>query len=517
MKRLFWMGGALLLVISLSCTRLESDPVLSYAFKDNMAFAGADTSFAAKFDIFWKGMNANYALWDFEKANGVDWDEVYDTYQPKFAALDTQDSLVTDKQLKDIMDEMIAPLHDGHLAIQFYNHDTDNYVMTSPGGLRVSKERYDELIQAASFSPSMNYYQENDEIIETRNIISNTLLTSLPQVALYVRAEQNALSQKPDLTPEEKTRLDNLTALLMELAAVTTKASTGNMKAAISLYNEAVIRYGFMQIPGFVKVDPKLSEYGLNMTYTLFKGNIAYLRFDSFKLTVYLHPEAEEEIWEDASEETKAIVKQVKETWNAWFQAIQDHHKRGDLGGVIIDVRSNTGGMLADYQYVLGALVPSGGIRVMDARFKRGSGRYDYSPVLPQYMPSCEEEHVTVTEPIAVLCNCYSISMAEMTSIGTKVLDNAKLVGTRTWGGLCALSDASSYSNNYAGQIGIQNDTPVFCYIPQEVSISLDGKILEGYGVEPDIEVPFDAATWSRGAGPDNQLDRALSYIRTGK
>ncbi len=514
---MFWTGGALLLVISLSCTRLESDPVLSYAFKDNMAFAGADTSFAAKFDIFWKGMNANYALWDFEKANGLDWDEVYDTYQPKFAALDTQDSLVTDKQLKDLMDEMTAPLHDGHVAIQFKNHATGNFVTTSPGSLRVIKERPDELINAASFSPSMAYYQEHGEVIETSTIVTNTMLTALAPVALYVKLEQEALSQKPDLTPEEKTRLDNLTALLMELAAVTTKTSTGDMKAAISLYNEAALRYEFMQIPGFVQVDPKLAEYGVNMTYTLFKGNIAYLRFDAFKLTVYLHPEAEEQIWKNASAETMAVVKQVKETWNAWFQAIQDHHKRGDLGGVIIDIRSNTGGMLMDYQYVLGALVPSGGIRALDARFKRGSGRYDYSPVLPQYMPSYEMEHVTVTENIAVLCNCYSVSMAEMTSIGTKVLDNAKLIGTRTWGGLSALSDASTYSNNYAGYVGIQNETPVFCFIPQEVSFSLDGKILEGYGVEPDIEVAFDAATWSGGAGPDNQLDRALSYIRTGK
>jgi len=116
-----------------------------------------------------------------------------------------------------------------------------------------------------------------------------------------------------------------------------------------------------------------------------------------------------------------------------------------------------------------------------------------------------------------VLCNCNSVSMAEMTSMGAKVLENGTLIGTRTWGGFSALSSNENYSNNYAGYVGIQNVTPVFCYIPQEVTFSiLDGKIVEGRGVEPDIEVPMDFDAWNKGNGPDNQLDRALQFIRTG-
>ncbi len=55
------------------------------------------------------------------------------------------------------------------------------------------------------------------------------------------------------------------------------------------------------------------------------------------------------------------------------------------------------------------------------------------------------------------------------------------------------------------------------CYIPQEVTFSLlDGKIVEGRGVEPDIVMPMDFDAWNMGNGPDNQLDRALQFIRTG-
>ena len=135
---------------------------------------------------------------------------------------------------------------------------------------------------------------------------------------------------------------------------------------------------------------------------------------------------------------------------------------------------------------------------------------------MTQDMPTYKGEHVTVTEPIAVLSNCSSVSMAEHTASGAQLLENGAVIGTRTWGGYSALSGAETYTNNYAGYVGVMDETPVFCYIPQELAYTLDGKVLERYGVTPDIEVAFDAAAWNNGAGPDNQLDRALQWIRNG-
>lgn len=106
--------------------------------------------------------------------------------------------------------------------------------------------------------------------------------------------------------------------------------------------------------------------------------------------------------------------------------------------------------------------------------------------------------------------------MGEHTSYSAKLLDNARLIGTRTHGGFCALSGKENYTDNYAGYVGEQNVTSVFCYIPQEVALTLDNEIIEGYGVTPDIEIPFDAASWNYGAGPDNQIERALQFIRMG-
>ena len=512
MKKSLFAGLTLMVLLVAAC-RKESDHVMSYAFNDYMAFERADTSFAGKFDVFWHGLNANYAMWDIEKSYGLDWDEWYDRYYPKFEELDNQKDDVTDDQLRALMQEMVYPLHDGHLAVQFNNHDTDNFLMVSPGGIRAYTERKDEYLFSYSFKPSLDYYRERGELLEYKTYDTNTLNVVLPALLEYLAGEIAVLEEKEELTADEQAKLDLYEKINTEVLAAQTKlVDDKDEEEAYKLYNEAALRYEYLNIPGFAKADDTLIEYPLKITYALFKGNIAYLRIDRFLLSAFLMPEWVEELFDTPSEAAQASIDEVVSTWTAWFQAIQTHHKKGDLGGVVLDVRSNGGGYMYDFQFVLGALVPSGGMHVMNARFKRGPGRYDFSPVMPQYMYTYKEEHVTVTEPIVVLCNCYSVSMSEQTAIGAGLLDNGVLIGTRTWGGFSALSGAESYSNNYAGHVGVKDETPVYCYIPGELAITLDGKVLEGEGLTPDIVVPFDEVSWNNGAGPDNQLDRALQY-----
>ena len=432
----------ILCALALAGCRQKSDEVLSYAYNDNMAFGEANRSYAGKFEVMWRGMSANYALWDYEYEQGLDWDKVYDAYLPKFEALDKQQDPVTNAQLKALLDSVVAPLHDGHLAIQMKNHQTGTYVTSSPGYMRVQRERGEEHAMVYGKEPILDHYQTSGKL------------------KAYKKCSTTDVDQTYSYAP-------------------------------------------FLANP-------------LSVTYALFDDNIAYFGFNHFSLLFYVDPDIAAQKFPDADSTALAIITGIRDTWNAWFDAIQEHHKAGDLGGVIIDVRSNGGGLLADYQLVIGALVPSGGILESNARFKRGTGRLDYSPILPQTMNTFPDEHVTVTEPIAVLGNCATVSMGEHTAYSAKVLDNGCLIGTRTYGGFCALSGKETYTNNYAGFVGEQNVTSVFCYIPQEVAFTLDNKIIEGRGVTPDIEIPFDAATWNKGAGADNQIDRALQFIRTG-
>lgn len=507
-KKLFIMAG--LTTMLLAGCRQESDNVMSYAFNDAMAFQKADTSFVGEFEVFWNGMNSNYALWDYELENGLDWDEVYRKYYPRFEELDERKDSVTDEEFQELLNEMAVPLHDGHLLIQFRNLSTGKYVSTDPSSLRVANERKEEFRATDNFLPSLEYYYNNGKVLEMGHASTNVMEQAKDIWMTYIEGQTAELEQKSGRTQDEEERLNALRSAAKELTYI---LLTNNINA----YNQFVLRYEWLRIPGLERINANLYEQPIEVTYALLEGNIAYLSFNHFHLSAYLEPDFNAELFGQPTGLTKAAIESVQYIWSGWFGAIQELHKSGELGGVIIDIRSNGGGMLWDYQYVLGALVPSGGYHVTDARFKRGPGRFDYSPIMPQTMPTLEEEHETVTEPVVVLCNCNSVSMAEMTTMGVKVLENGTVIGTRTWGGCSALSSSESYSQNYAGYVGIENVTPVYCYIPQEVTFSiLDGKILEGRGIEPDIEVAMDFDTWNKGKGPDSQLDRALQFIRTG-
>ena len=507
MKKIMMIMAGLLLTLT-GC-RQESDNVMSYAFNDAMAFQKADTSFVGEFEVFWNGMNTNYALWDYELENGLDWDNVYQKYYPKFAELDEKDT-VTDEELGNLLNEIVKPLHDGHLVIKLMNHSTGNYVTASPSHLRVGDEREEEYTATENFLPSLKYYQDKGKILEMRSASTNVIGQLIGIWVAYIKEQITGLKLKTDRTQDEEERLNAFQSAYNDLYQI---VKTDNLNA----YNPFAIRYEWLHIPYLEPINLNLYEHPVDITYALLEGNIAYLSFNHFRLSAYLDADICKEFFGQPTGLTKLAVESVQDIWYSWFSAIQELKKAGNLGGVIIDVRSNGGGMLNDYQYVLGALLPSGGHHMADARFKRGPGRFDYSPIMPQKMPTMKAEHETVTEPIVVLCNCSSVSMAEMTSMGAKVLENGTLIGTRTWGGFSALSSSENYSNNYAGYVGIQNVTPVFCYIPQEVTFSiLDGKIVEGHGVEPDIEVSMDFDAWNKGNGSDSQLDRALQFIRTG-
>lgn len=259
-----------------------------------------------------------------------------------------------------------------------------------------------------------------------------------------------------------------------------------------------------------------MGEYGITVKYALFKDNIAYFYFSGFYLTLYLNDEKYQKIFGKANAVTQQLALAVRQAWQAWFDKVQELHASGQLKGVVIDLRNNGGGMLDDNQYVLGSMLPSGGFEVAFSRFKRGVGRYDYSPLSPFKVPTLETAHETITEPIVVLTNCGSVSMAEITSLGCQSLPNGTLIGKRTHGGLCSLiTNPGVYYQNYSGIIGEMNKTPIYLYIPHMTTISKEGKLFEGVGLTPDIEVDLDVTQY-QATGRDTQLERALQFCTTG-
>ena len=517
MKNNIIIAGAMLLTTAVSSCHKDSDVLLNYAYEDHMTFSEADTSFAGKFRVFWNAMNQNYNLWDYEKECGLDWDAVYDEYLPKFEALDMQDTNVADTTLYKLMSELVAPLHDGHMSVYFKNHQTGQVLRATPSEIRnADRPEFEESI---NMSPSMETYNKLGMLKRFMKYdvsIYSQLQDMLMKEGVglqWVKTKLDEFAAKDDLSESEVILYDGLNELKAKLEPLVGKSPTGEL---LNVFNAIALKYSYLNVPFLQPIDPKFSDYGIDLQFALTNDNIAYLRISEFSLSVYLNDTAFKQEFGDNARD-KEIRQNVVQVWKAWFDSIQELHKTGKLGGVIIDVRRNPGGMVTDAQYVLGALLPSGDLQYGWSRYKRGVGRYDYSPYTPQYMQTMNEPHEIIDDkPIVVLANAYSISMAEMTSLSTKQIDNAVLIGTRTYGGLCGLVGNEYNTETYSGHIGLENVTSVHVYLPTDAVFDMDKKCLEGIGVIPDIEVAYDATQYEE-TGRDTQIDRALEYIRTGK
>ena len=516
--------AGLLMSTAWSC-RQESDALMGYDQNENLVFGDAETSFAAKFKVLWNGMNQYYAIWDYEAEYGLDWDAVYDEYLPQFEALDKRDS-VPDDELKALMAKVFDPLHDGHLTFLMKNHTTGSSVGCQPGFDRVpSRDDY----EASNLPVSLQYYANpangqietdadgNPIVMEYSTNAQDLLMqfSRTPGVGyLWIKDQVAELEALTSPTESQAFQLQQLKTLFEALtAALSNPYSTWD--PLVSQYNELQQQYSFLNVPGFDYIDPGFSgANGLNVKYALLKGNVAYFRLNSFYLTSYL--EESEQQFDMSNPATQHHVQQIKQVWQSWFDAVQQLHKSGTLGGVIIDVRSNGGGDVGDSKYVVGSLVPSGGIHFGYQRFKRGTARLDYSQLMPAHVKSMEAAHETITEPIVIMANCQSISMSETSVLCVKTLPNGTFIGKRSFGAICALTGNDEHSFNYAGYIGIDGVTPVFGHVPSMASFTLAGQLIEAKGITPDIEVDLDVNLF-KATGQDTQLDRALQFIRTGK
>ena len=262
-------------------------------------------------------------------------------------------------------------------------------------------------------------------------------------------------------------------------------------------------------------IDDRVANDNLRfIRYARFEGDIVYLRFGAFYLSQHLVPN---NIISDTTSMYYAYQMAVNRVWHNWFDAIQELHAAGQLGGVILDMRGNSGGMVNDFQYAMGALLPSGGWSGSKGRVKNGLGRLDFAPLVPLSFSTYEEEHAVINDvPIVVLANTASGSLAENTTWSVMCQPNGYFIGTRTYGALSALNvSPENYSQTYSGAFGVRRVTPIYGSLPKFVILYGDDlHIAEGHGFDPDKEVVLDVNLYNS-TGRDNQLESALDYIHS--
>ncbi len=185
-----------------------------------------------------------------------------------------------------------------------------------------------------------------------------------------------------------------------------------------------------------------------------------------------------------------------------FFNALNDN----SLTGVILDLRGNGGGNLADLNFLMGSFTDKA-YTFGATRSKGGPGRLDYTPWIDAKVTPKTGAR-SFTKPVIVITDQYSVSMAEITAMAVKALPdgNGRVVGERTWGANGPLISNVFYN-------GGQFSTALFnlVYTSSQMLRYKDGIVYEGVGFPPDVTVNLNIPSFQ--AGRDNQLERAITLI----
>lgn len=237
------------------------------------------------------------------------------------------------------------------------------------------------------------------------------------------------------------------------------------------------------------------SEDYVDMLSYLIDDDVAYMTFNTFAIagSIHLDPEGP-----------------IARAYNNFINII---NSTPNLKGIIIDVRENGGGSTEDFNYIVTPFLKTRTIFGY-TRSKNGLGRLDYTPWAPMELdPRKQVFNRSIDIPIVVLVDLHSVSMSEISSLALKQIPNGYVIGERTWGGHGPLG--SEFDSHYAGRFDVGANKIISVYTSTWMGVDSKKDCYEGIGIKPDVEVLFDLEAMKNGV--DNQLERALLFIHSGK
>lgn len=533
MKHLY----TLILIAAATLTTLTACRETSDELLDTKGTSAAELeaeTYTEIWDVLWNGYNQNYVGWAEETVN---WDERNATYRPQFAKLDKEVQAIGTADSADARNAIAAQadslfgkafegLHDGHSYYEYVDYATSKrHTKRLYNGYRDREDIYDD--PAVYDAQHFSYYvtstgdiaPDSIRYLSAGTIVCNELVKDVLPV---LQAEQQEIAQgtaNPEIYTEAYKQ--ELNALVESILGMKTTMAD-NLYYADKLFNtykEELEAGKYDRIMTQHELPNPTCDYDTWGTIQMFttKDNIAYYYLSSFLLP------GEQLFYEMFKTKENATDKLIEEAYNevitTWHDNVYRMHRDGQLRGVILDVRDNTGGYTRDLAKFAGALYKGDRYCVAMKKMKNGTGRLDYTVPTPVYMDCWGTNTEDITEPIAILTNAFSASCSEVTTASVKQHTNGISIGMCTIGAgnMLMLDPSTNSSTGYAGCIGTSGVTPVFAYIPFILATYNGGiGVIEGRGIQPDIEVRFDQDL-NEATGRDNQFERALTYIRQGK
>ena len=167
------------------------------------------------------------------------------------------------------------------------------------------------------------------------------------------------------------------------------------------------------------------------------------------------------------------------------FEEAYKQAQTDGMKGLILDLRSNPGGNLSTVCDIARMILPKGLIVYTEDKYGK---REEYT---------CDGAN-QIKVPLVVLTNGYSASASEILAGAVKDYGIGTLVGTTTYGkGI--VQKVINLSDGSAVKLTVSN-----YFTP-------NGNNIHKIGIEPDVEVEFDAEQYKNGV--DNQLERAKEVL----
>ncbi|AQX02252.1 S41 family peptidase [Elizabethkingia anophelis] len=521
--KILCLGLLLSMVLFSSCIKeeeLSPDVPLSY-HEEKIS------SYGELFDVFWKVMDERYNyFYEQKRRDGMDWQEVYRKYSPKFRSLKSysiegySDSEISSDSEKaaGYFREIISPVLDRHFYVDVYlpRLVSGGFVRTLHRffGLSDSRGYYpfdlkygymqnrlgeDKITFGSGDGSSFSYLggslkSHSDIYYFTFNefLMSETLRLDLSERYLSSESGNPLLLKEQDIDsnsdlqgisdPVFRSEVRDFTkGILKEWDAFfgSSKVSRFNNEVGYFLSSED---FKPSLLSSTEEVSSSLSglvRYGDFSTYNpiLRAESLSYIRWFMGRMSNHVQ-------YGYGLERFERDSRQIRSS-SMFYQRFLNPLHRGEIKKLILDLRDNNGGAIVDFRYFVERMVSNPGVYAYQ-RTKEGSGRFSYTPWVGMHS-SIHRYGVPGKLPIVVLTDSHSASMSELSTLMLKSQGGEVIsVGDYSYGATAGLyPDPGAFNGGSQDFIG----GVLRFNIPSMATKTISGEVIEGVGVKPDVYV----------------------------
>ncbi|MCC9042766.1 S41 family peptidase [Myroides sp. M-43] len=549
-------------IFSLSILSLSSLTVLNSCSKDDVIvkdprrFTASDVnSYADLFDVFWKTMDQQYNyFYEQKEQGGLDWDEVYKVYYPKFAALQTygrpneDDGQINEDYLtaSTYFEEIIDPFIDRHFNVKIQFPATNKNIIrtiTFYGGMldkevsnvypfeekydymqdRVNKNAYKSMTSSLGIiAGNLNSNPDIYYLSFSQFAMANNLKITLADQYLNP-GKGNALVLTQDiLTDNEELKkiqdVDMRNAIKEVTFEILKEYNSYSESKAYKAFMQEVAKFNQTEIVSnelILSAQSALREYNSLPKYkTAGPYGALYNAATADYVGTFIGLMNNHVNYGYNFPQVTGAITQIFSR-GAFYQEFLNPLHKGEIKKIVIDLRDNGGGAVVDARFISDRFITKDAVFAYQ-RTREGNGRFNYTPWI-EAKTTPHNFGIPTNIPIAILTDKGSASMSEITTLMLKSQGNQVVsIGDYSAGATAGLGTSDDFNGGTRDEIA---GGKLKFYMPLLAMKDANGVVVEGVGIKPDIYVtPPTDIELAQMATPnfvDRVLNEAIKYLQS--